>query len=310
MRSVVFAAIVGVVALLPAVAGAEEPKDAASVDTARSHFNEGSAHFHAGRWEPALAAFQRSRALVDSPNTVLMIARSLRELGRNVEAVEAFQQAAALAGAKVANGEAKYTPTERAASDEGRRLRSMLGSVRIRVLHREGAVVTVDGRAVVLDGAGEATVLHEPGSATVLVRDGGGAEQRQVVTVLAGSTLETEFAGEAAPRTMVLQPKPVTPTTPPSDAAPAWVLPAAITSGVLALAGTGVFVGFGASSRSRYDALQADCGPDNCGAAQRAEADAGKREQLIANVGLGVGVLAAAATVTFVVIGLTSRSRL
>lgn len=315
-RRLVAAAILAISALDASGAQAEEPHDAATVESARTLFNEGNAHFHAGRWAAALAAFQKSRALVDSPNTTLMIARCLRELGHAPAAVETFQQAASEANARVAQGEAKYAPTEKAAADEGRRLRSMLGSVRIRVTHRDGATVTVDGKPVPLDASGEATVLHEPGSATVVVRDAAGAEQRQVVTVLAGSALETEFAGAAPPRATTAGPALATapaPAPPPAAAdrttGPTWVVPAALASGVLTLAGTGVFIGFGSSSHAKFTALEAQCGPSSCGPEQRAEADAGERQQTIANVGLGVAAVAAAATIAFVVVALASPGR-
>lgn len=289
--------------------------DPAAVEAARSLFAEGTAHFQAGRWGAALAALRRSHALVESPNTELMIARSLRELGRSVEAVTAFEQAAGAAGAKVAEGEPKYAPTKRAAEEEGRKLRATLGSIRVRVAKRPGLVVIIDGRPVTLDAAGEATVLHPPGNATVFVSDASGAEQRQALTVVAGSTVELEFAADASPRALSLSPNVIAPAEPTPAAEPrastgSWAVPAAIATGVLTLAGTGIFVGFGSDSRAKYDALDARCGPSSCGPAERAEADAGERSQVIANVGLAVAGVAAVATIAFVVVALTSPGRL
>lgn len=86
-------------------------------------------------------------------------------------------------------------------------------------------------------------------------------------------------------------------------------MPAALASGVLTLAGTGVFIGFGSSSHSTYESLAARCGPGTCGPAERAEADAGERQQTIANVGLAVAGAAAIATIAFVVVALTSPGR-
>jgi hypothetical protein len=57
-----------------------------------------------------------------------------------------------------------------------------------------------------------------------------------------------------------------------------------------------MFAGFGISARSTLDGLE-ECDP-HCPNSRREEQDAGKRDQLIANVsvGIGAGLLAAGAT--------------
>lgn len=300
----------------PASARADERSDALAVETARTLFAEGSAHFQGGRWAEALTALERSYAIVPSPNTMLMIARSLRELGRSAEAAEAYEKAALEAAQRVARGDAKYSPTERAATDEGRRLRATLGSVRIRVTRHDGMTVTLDGRALLLDSSGRATVMHPAGSATVIVRDASGAEQKQTVTVHAGSTVEMEFSGDATARAVVVAVPPPHATSgvaverPPATGGSAqWAVPAAIGSGVLMLAGTAVFIGFGSASHATYERLAAQCGPSSCGPGERDDADAAQRQQTVANIGLVAASIAAVATVAFVVVSLTSASR-
>jgi hypothetical protein len=54
--------------------------------------------------------------------------------------------------------------------------------------------------------------------------------------------------------------------------------------------GFGMFAGFGATSEAIYAGLDDRCGPDRCRPSDRADADAGKRQQTIANVGLVLGV--------------------
>lgn len=71
--------------------------------------------------------------------------------------------------------------------------------------------------------------------------------------------------------------------------------PAAIAFGALALAGTGAFIGFGWSAKSTIDGLRASCAPQ-CAPALLEPA---KRDQLVANISIGV---AAAALTTAAVI--------
>jgi hypothetical protein len=166
-------------------------------------------------------------------------------------------------------------------------------------------------------------VIHDPGTATVTVTDARGAEQRQTVTVQSGMTVQMDFAAPSGPQgtPSVTQPDRVEPpprarpkTAPPSsvpayESHSSWAFPAALVSGGVAAAGLGVFIAFGASSQSTFDALNARCGPRSCGPADRAEADLGQRNQTIANVGLGVALVATMATIVFVAVSSRSSDR-
>jgi hypothetical protein len=131
-----------------------------------------------------------------------------------------------------------------------------------------------------------------------------GAEQSQRATLVAGGDVRMEFT-PASPDAAQAQLPPIeTPPQPPPSRgeAPAWTVPAAVVAGGFALAGTGVFIGFGAKSTSIYNDLAAKCGTTGCGPEDRATADAGKRDQTIANVGLAVGIAGAASMITFLLI--------
>jgi hypothetical protein len=272
------------------------------VEDARWQFTEGSAHFQGKRWSEALSAFERSFALVPSPNTELLIARCQRELGRRPEAVRSFEHAAEEARRRTAAGETKYAQTAEVAAAEGAQLRAQLGTIRVHVARATSATVTIEGRAVQLDPNGDATVLRDPGTTTIVVRDANGAQQKQTVTVLAGVTVQTDFAGSDG------SPPPPPPPPPGGDTGggTSWAVPAAVGAGVVTVAGFAVFTGFGLASKATYDDLAARCGPTNCGPADRDDADRGKRQQTIANVGLVVGSVAAVATIAFVVVAFTS----
>lgn len=264
---------------------------------ARTYFEAGSAHFQAHQWQEALAAFERANALVPSPNTELLIARCLRELGQSVEAVKRFDSTALHAKKRVDAGEAKYQQAGEAAAREGEAIRRTLGTLRIRVAQGSGqGAVSLDGKATELAPDGTATVLAAPGPATVEFSDRGRV-QRQTVTLLAGAVVDVEFSAGASP--------PSDPVAPPEKAASSqpWVW-AAIGAGALTAVGGGVYLGFNSASRATYDDLAARCGPNRCTERDRADADRGEQQQTIAMVGLAVGAVAAVATVAFTVIAL------
>jgi len=290
-----------------ALCGDSETIDPRVVDAARFDFTEGTAHFQAKRWAEALEAFEHSFSLVASPNTKLMIARCLRELGRRTDAADAYADAAAEAHRRVTAGEGKYKQTADAAATEGAAVRAQLGTLRVHVARPAGATLTVDTKVVELSKDGDVTVLHEPGTASVTVRDATGAEQRQTVTVQANGTVQMDFAVQSAPPAPPPLSRP--PASAPERPRSSWPVPAALVAGGVTLAGLGVFIGFGASSQATYDRLSARCGPSSCGPADRGEADSGKRDQTIANVGIAVSAVAAVATIVFVAVALTSSDR-
>jgi hypothetical protein len=283
-------------ALAPAAASARALEDA------RWAFTEGVAHYEHQRFAEALVAFERSQAIVASPNTGLMVARCLRGVGRAADAVAAFDRAEEDARERAAQGETKYTATLDAARSEGARLRATLGTILVRVARPAGATITIDGKPISVSSRGEATFLREPGTVSVLVRDASGAEQKQTVTVARGSSVTMDFAGVAAPAAPGAT---IGPPGPPHSAR-SWAVPAAVAAGAVAVAGGVVFAGFGSSSQSTYDELSSRCGAGGCGPSDRAEADRGARAQTIANVGLAVGAVALAATLVFVVVAVSS----
>jgi hypothetical protein len=299
----------------PAVCAADPgTNDPQVIESARYEFAEGTTHYQRKRWADALRSFEQSFSHVDSPNTELMIARCLRELGRTPEAAAVFSSAEANARRRLTAGEAKYRETADTAASEGAAVRAKLGTLQIHVAHPSGSTLMVDNKTVPLSKDGDATLFHEPGTASVVVSGARKAEQRQTVTVQAAATIKMEFAGqEAEPERP--SPAPPTPPVPPmprekpasSSSKPSWPIPAALVSGVVTLAGTAVFIGFGADSQSTFEALRDRCGPSSCGPDDRNEAETGERKQTLANIGLGVGIAGAVATLVFVVIAMMDR---
>lgn len=295
--------VLGLVASLTArervalAAGFDAPR---GVDDHQADFAAGSAHYQGGRWAEALAAFERSQRGAPSPNAELMIARCLRELGRRVAAVETFERAAVEARARAAAGEDRYAPTATAADAEGASVRAELALLRVRVEVAGAASLSVADEPTPLPRSGEeVALLREPGPVTVALRDAQGIEQRQSVTLSAGADVRMHFAASEGRARGV---------PPPPRSGATWTGPATWASGALTVAGLSVFAAFGLRAGAMHDELAARCGPASCGPADRADADAGARDQAIANVGAAVAVTAGVATILFLVTHLTGAS--
>jgi hypothetical protein len=297
--------------LTPRVAQAQTEE---AREEARRLFSQGSSAFLAKRYTEALESLRGSYKLVPSPNSGLLIARCLKELGRSVEAVEMYDAVAADARRRATDGDTKYAQTADVATSEGNAVRATLGTVRVRVANPvAGLRIEIDGGVGVPATSGDIVALHPPGDVVVKLKPRTGAEQSQRATVVAGKELRVEFT--AAPEVFDLpataggtpnMPPPVATggvVPPPKEGEPpSWTMPASLVAGGVALAGAGLFIGFGLQSRSIYDELEQYCGKSGCPPAQRQRADEGKRDQTIANVGLAVGIAGAAATVVFLLV--------
>ncbi|MBX3234103.1 MAG: hypothetical protein KIT84_06410 [Labilithrix sp.] len=288
-------------------AAAQSEPAAEAIEAARADFVEGQAHFKGKRWAEALRSFERSYAAALSPNAQLMIARCLRELGRGPEAAAAFASAEGEAKRRAARGESKYAETAEAAATEGERVRATLGRLEIHV--SGDATLMVDKKVVALSKEGDAIVYHEPGPVQVSVKDDAGAEQRQTVNLTGGHTVAMEFRTEGKVAPIAPAPAPPPPSREePARELPGWMLPAMLVTGGVTLAGTGLFIGFGSSSRATYGELYSRCGAaQECGLEDRAQADAGKLSQTIANVSLGVAIAGVVATAVVLYLGLTNQ---
>lgn len=303
------------VAMTPVTARAQSTSSPQAEDAAEAKrlFSLGSSAFLARRYGEALEDLRASYKLVPSPNSGLLIARCLRELNRRVEAVEMYGAVAADARRRAADGDGKYAQTADVATSEAAAVRATLGTIRVKVVRPgPGSLVVIDGSASPASES-ELVVLHAPGDVTVRFKPRAGAEQSQRATVTAGNEVRMEFTAPAEPTVSPSPPSPPsagngaprgsTAATAPSEPA-AWTLPAALVSTGIAIAGGGVFIGFGLSSEGKYADLEKKCqSAAGCGStADREDADAGKRDQTIANVGLAVGITGAAAAITFLLV--------
>jgi hypothetical protein len=284
-------------------------------EEARRLFAEGSELFLKKRYEEALDAVQRSYLLVPSPNSALIAARCLRDLGRPEEAAQRFADAATQAEARAAAGEQQYVQTAEAARKEGALLRGTLANLRVRVANApEGTTVETGATRTPVARGGLVELLHRPGRVVVVVRTPAGVAVRRAATLSAGAwtTVDVDVTAKEAPPAAPPPLASTSPTQPASAVGPApvdaparrraWMFPAGLVLGGVGLVGIGSFVGFGLKSRATYDDLEDRCAP-RCGAAERDEAEGGERDAMIANVALAVGAVGLVGGVTLVALG-------
>ncbi|RZO56917.1 MAG: hypothetical protein EVA89_23785 [Sandaracinaceae bacterium] len=270
---------------------AAQPEGDAAI-YAQRHFERGAELYREARFEEALAAFRRSHGLFPSPNSMLFVGRSLRELGRNAEAVEAFE-AAVLEARLRAVDEPRYRDTEAAAEAERDALSDQVGFV---VLERgEGGLeggVRVEGRAISPERFG-LPIPVTPGEVAIAVGDA--APQR--VQVSAGEELRVPLravSDRAAPSLAVA----------PSGGGEGWLVASGVAGGV-ALVGVAFALALTVAADARFSDLQARCGglcpPDEAGAIAEG------RDLELAGILTGVGAaVIGAGAVVLLIIGLAA----
>ncbi len=273
---------------------------------AQKAFEAADVLYDAKHFSEALAAFRASHDVVKSANTRLMIARSLRELGRLGEAYAEAKAALAEAEA-VSDRHPRYVETARAAREDLQGLETRVGFVKIDLSKTSDQELV----AKIGERSFEATALGEPiavtpGKTTIVVTAAGPKEYRREVLVEAGST-KTVSVDFAPPRSMDSgaepEPNPPEPAPKPAESAVhvgpdssmrTW----AYVAGGAGAAGFLTFGVFGLLNNSSYSTLEDDCPNGLCQSGRNDDIDAGRRYQLIANVGLGVGIVGLAAGTT------------
>jgi hypothetical protein len=257
---------------------------------AQKTFEAGTKLYDAHRYKEALTALRASYQILSSPNSHLMIARCLREMGNSREAYREFQAVAAEAREKGP----KYVSAATAATEEGDEVKQRLGFVTVTVKTtgpKEAVKVKLGDET--LDASSIGTpVPVDPSTVAVTAEAPDGSSARAEVTVAAGESQTVELtltppAADAPPPAPPPQeePKPVVVS---SSGVPlrTW----AYVAGGVGVAGLATFAIFGSMSNSKYNDLKDACPTGPC-AGHQDEIDAGKTDQLIANIGLGVGIV-------------------
>ncbi len=285
----------------------------AEAEAAQVAFAKADQHFDVQRYEEALAGYRESHALVASPNSRLMIARSLQELGRLDEAYHEYELAVA-AAEDLAQRQPSYVKTAAAARHELEALRSRVAWLTIELGDVPAdSSVTVGGKPVAVSALDEPVVVV-PGRVDVVATGPDGRVARAEVHLAAGRdrtvTLqldETVTVGEppptAAAATAVPEAEPATASTQERAERGPRFRGAAVATTSVGGAGLVAFAVLGAMARSRYEDLDAACPDGLCPTERGDDIDGGRRLQTAANVALAVGVAGVGTGVTLLVAG-------
>ncbi|MGE0323594.1 MAG: hypothetical protein AB7K71_11255 [Polyangiaceae bacterium] len=286
---------------------------------AQQAYSAGVEHYEAKRFAQAAKSFLASLEVVASPNARLMYARALRESGETEMAFEQMAQTQRDA-AHLAERIPKYAGTAESAEAELRDLRSKVASVSIEVTGGTALEVWVGQRKVpqtLWRG-----VAVKPGLVHVVARLPGGRRAWRPVQIQVGdaktveldltsaeegpaSIVPWETAGKGAPRSSTASNDPAPEVAADHELDPRGDKPPYREFSYIAAGVGGVgLITFGVAglmSQSTHSQLESDCADNACPAGSADLIDRGKREQTIANIGLGVGLvgLGAAAVLYF-----------
>jgi hypothetical protein len=291
------------------------------------HFRTGKEAIESKNWERAASEFRASLALVESPNARLELARVLRDSDDLGDAWDEYGRAIESA-TKLLAKEARYAKTAEAATAERHELETKLAFVMVSVLGAsEGATLKVGGRIVASDQRTK-PIAAPAGAIDILLADGSGRElARQTVNAVVGQTTQVALdANQVTAQSVAASPgrrppdasadeKPdgadqTLPTNDVTVSSQTKVRPLAYVTAAIGLAGLATFGTFGVMSNSTYSDLKSACpsSTGGCPPGKQGEISAGRTEQTVANVGLVVGLLGAAAGVTLFVVTMPAKS--
>jgi hypothetical protein len=258
---------------------------------AQKAFQSASAHYDAGRFDKAREGFSASYDIVKSPNSRLMIARSLRELGQLTAAYREYEGVMALA-TELGSADKRYQATAESAREELEALRLQVGLLSVEL---QGGSPNTDVH--IGDQTIKASELAQampwmPGTVTVWALNAAGTAVEHQVDVAAGQTMRVTLD-------LMVPDEPAVAENPFNDEPEGVVVSTsgsskrtlAYVAGGVGLAGLATFGVLGVMNDSKFSDLESACPNNRCPPDQQDNIDQGKLYQTIANVGLGVGVI-------------------
>lgn len=292
-------AVLGVLAAMaaPAAATSVAAANPEQRRAAQKMFEAADELFESARYGEAAQAFRASYELVASPNSRLMVARSLREEGQLAEAYREYQ--GTMRDAEASGG--RYAEALTTANAESSALREQLAFVEV---PEDTAQQLRIGEHVLELEAGE-PVAADAGQVELQLLADGQVIASETVTLRAGATHVFGTADEAVepsstkPQELTegTSEEPLSPPAPPPQGTSGLRWGAYVAGGVGA-AGLISFGVFGLLARNQHDALEEDCPGGACASDPSQRADKGELYQNVANASLGLGVLGIATGAT------------
>jgi hypothetical protein len=280
------------------VAAAKPPAaQAPSSDTAqaKARFDKGKSLYGAKNFADALVEFRASYSLYKSPNSHFFIANCLRDLGRLAEAHIEYERVAAEAKSA---GE-QYAGAVDAATAERDALTPKLVMVNVTTPGSQtDSTLSVGGIDVTPDLVGK-PIPAMPGNIEVKLSAPGKTPATQAVTGAAGETkmvtidFTTETSGggnEPSGGGKMLTPMRI----------------GAIAAAGVGVAGMILFAIEGTASNETYDRLDERC-DGHCPQVYASDIEKGRTQQILANVGFGVGIAGLAAGTTLFLLSMKKK---
>jgi hypothetical protein len=221
------------------VAFADEPS-AGDIAQARELFNEGMKLRDHDDAAGALEKLRAAYALAHTPIIGVELGRTYEQLGKIVEAREAYLSISriAVATSETARSARAREEAERLAT----KLRPRIPTLTIHVSGVSEANVSVDGAAVPSEALAAPRPVN-PGSHEIVATAAGGVTAKKTVDVAEGDSRDVELTLVAAPPPPTTAPvEPSTPTSPPPAETPSGGLSPLVYVG-FAVAGAGIVAG-------------------------------------------------------------------
>lgn len=259
----------------------------AQKNKASESYRDALAAMEAKKYEEAVKLLDESYNAVASPNSLLLKARALGQLGRRVEAYQLLEQAVALAE-ELKKSDEKYAQTAESARKELAELAKTIALVSV----EPSAKVTLGVRPLAAADWSRPQPF-EPGKLKVTVSHTGGATSTQELELRAGHTVTVSTAPPAAaatPEKTAPPPAAPAPFAAPSDSDRVHKRTLAYVSGGIGIAGVATFAAFTYFNASADDE-EAGCSLSLCPESNLDTAGRNSSYQTLAFVGLGVGVI-------------------
>ncbi len=267
---------------------------------AEQRYARGTEHYRAGRFAEALAEFRASLALRASPNTRLMQARCLRNVGQLVDAALEYDRAT-----RDGRESPQYAQTVSVAERERALVLEQLTRVHLEFSEPDDAVeLEVDRiRTNLLSGR---ELLVTPGDHELRARVRGRLVQQRIAA-RAGESLSVRLTWDESSRERAATPSPTirsarATTSPESgrSASAFWV--AGATTGALSLVGWGTFAIAAVQSEQLFRSLDQQCAAACPGDLERSIAR-GRELDAIGNVGFVAAVTLLATSASLLLAG-------
>jgi hypothetical protein len=269
---------------------------------AQARFVRGRELMAKKQYEQALREFRASHEIVTSPNTRLEIGRCLRVMGRPVAAYAELGRTAVEAKELLAQDN-RYQRAYDSAMAERAEIEPQLGFVSLSIENpADDTKVSVGGEEL------RRAAWNEPapvvaGSTQIVVSTSGHAPVSRTVQLSAGQRTSLTIDAQSGERLGEPSAEPVPPPR-PVEAHSSPLRTWAYVAGGVGGAGLVTFAIAGAMAHSTYNDLNGACGGGPCPQSKAGEISSGKTQQTVANVGLGVAVVGAAAGVTLFVLSM------